>query len=209
MPTGSRTENRSLAVAAFAVWIQIFIQSLTSELAAPACIFVSAWLIAYAQKRKSIHLPSFPTVLLRRTLFLRKHHPRDLSSFLSGSPLSFLFIFCTDCTVMSAFRSTLHSLVLSPDLQLVYWITTPFGTYLPTSFLYYLIDAIIRKRTVPSCFPSCIFPVSDFRLCRVFILPVNPLSKSVIFQNIRCCDSSLLFCVLNCGIYSIVTELWS
>jgi hypothetical protein len=50
--------------------------------------------------------------------------------FLVGSPLSFLFIFCTDCTVMSAFRSVLHSLVLSPDLQNIIWIATPFETYL-------------------------------------------------------------------------------
>ena len=117
--------------------------------------------VFFAERRKSIHLPSFPTVLLRRILFLRKHHPMDLSSFLSGFPLSFLFIFCTDCTVMSALRSPLHSLVLSPDLQSVSWITGPFETYLSIPFLYYLIDAMIRKRTVPSWFPSCIFPVSN------------------------------------------------
>ena len=120
---------------------------------------------------------------------------------LVGFPLSFLFILCTDCTVMSAFRSTLHTQVLSPDLQPASWITTPFETYLSFTILYYLIDAIIRKRTVPSCFPSCIFPVSDSRLCRVFIRPVNPLFKDVIFQNIRCCDSSLLL------VYSIAEHI--
>ena len=172
-----------------------------------ACERISVYLYPFivhclcATKRKSIHLPSFPTVLLRRTLFLRKHHPRDLSSFLSGFPLSFLFIFCTDCTVMSAFRSTLHSLVLSPDPSLLSWIATPFETYLSLSFLYYLIDAMIRKRTVPSCSPSCIFPVSDFRLSRVFIRPVNPIFRTLIFQNIRCCDSSLLF------VYSIAEHI--
>jgi hypothetical protein len=125
----------------------------------------------------------------------------DLSSFLSGSPLSFLFIFCTDCTVMSAFRSPLHSLVLSPDLQSVSWIAAPFETYLSIPFLYYLIDAIIRKRTVPSWFPSCIFPVSDSSSCRVFIRQVNSFIRAVIFQNIRCCDSSLLF------VYSIAEHI--
>jgi hypothetical protein len=30
-----------------------------------------------------------------------------------------------------------------------------------THFLYYLIDVMIRKRTVPSWFPSYIFPVSN------------------------------------------------
>ena len=145
-----------------------------------------------AQWRKSIHLPSFPTVLLRRILFLRKHHPMDLSSCLSGSPLSFLFILCTDlyCDVRPNPAALSGAFSGSTAAFLDY---NPSETYLPTSFLYCLIDAMIRKRTVPSCFPSCIFPVSDFRLCRVFIHPVNPLFRSVIFQNIRCCDSSLLF----------------
>ena len=120
---------------------------------------------------------------------------------LVGFPLSFLFILCTDCTVMSAFRFTLHTQVLSPNLQPASWITTPFETYLSFTILYYLIDAIIRKRTVPSCFPSCIFPVSDSSSCRVFIRQVNSFIRAVIFQNIRCCDSSLLF------VYSIAEHI--
>ena len=110
--------------------------------------------------RKSIHLPSFPTVLLRRILFLRKHHPMDYPPFcLALRSLSSTF--CTDCTVMSAFRSTLHSPVLSPDLRTAFLDYNSFRNLPPIPFIYYLIDAIIRKRTVPSCFPSCISPVSE------------------------------------------------
>jgi len=123
--------------------------------------------------RKSIHLPSFPTVLVRRILFLSKHHPMDLSSCLSGSPLSFLFILCTDCTVMSA-RILLHSPVLSPDLQSFFIENQSFETYLPLVFLYCSISAMIRNRTVPSCFPPCTFPVSDSDHCPVFILEIFP-----------------------------------
>jgi hypothetical protein len=48
-------------------------------------------------------------------------------------------------------------------------------------------------------------------LCRVFIRPVYPILSTVILQNIRRCDSSLFFYVLNCGKYSVVAvnlELW-
>ena len=154
-----------------------------------------------AQWRKSIHLPSFPTVLLRRILFLRKHHPMDLSSF-SGwlsalFPLHLLYWLYCDvriqiCAALSgAFSgSTEH-----------YMNCDSFRNLPLIPFIYYLIDAMIRKRTLPSCFPSCIFPVSEFRICRVFIRPVNPLPDSVIFQNIRCCDSSLLI------VYSIAEHI--
>ena len=121
--------------------------------------------------------------------------------FLVGSPLSFLFIFCTDCTVMSAFRSVLHSLVLSPDLQSFFIENQSFETYLPLVFLYCSISAMIRNRTVPSCFPPCTFPVSDSDHCPVFILKIFPTDWAVIFQNIRCCDSSLLF------VYSIADTI--
>ena len=49
MPTGSQTLRFLLAVAAFAVYIQINRSPLTSQLDASHCCFVCAWLIAIAQ----------------------------------------------------------------------------------------------------------------------------------------------------------------
>ena len=48
LPTGSQTLRFLLAVAAFAVYIQINRSALSSELDAPHCCFVCAWLIANA-----------------------------------------------------------------------------------------------------------------------------------------------------------------
>ena len=109
--------------------------------------------------RKSIHLPSFPTGLLRRTLFLRKHHPMDYPPFclalrsLSSSLLYWLYCdvrfrsCCTYCA-FSRYRFNSHWKLSFRNLPL-------------NLFIYYLISVMIRKRTVPSLFPSCTFPVSE------------------------------------------------
>ena len=80
---------------------------------------------------------------------------------LSGSPLSFLFLSCTDCTVMSAFRSMLHSQVLSPDLQFAFLDFCSFRN-LPLSFLPLLSDRCGNpKEDCSSLFPT--LHLSGFR----------------------------------------------
>ena len=122
------------------------------------CLFRQK-LFIQTKTRKSIHLPSFPTVLLRRTLFLRKHHPMDYPPFclalrsLSSSLLYWLycdvrFRSCCTCCAFSRYRFNSHWKHSFRNLPL-------------NLFIYYLISAMIRKRTVPSLFPSCTFPVSE------------------------------------------------
>lgn len=126
--------------------------------------------------------------------------------FLVGSPLSFLFIFCTDCTVMSAFRSVLHSLVLSPDLQNIKWIATPFETYLSyLSSTIWLMRWSERGLFHPVSHPASFrFPNSEYvgflfvRWIHFLILWSFKISDAVIHHY---------HCVLNCGTYSIVTVL--
>ena len=81
-----------------------------------------------AQWRKSIHLPSFPTVLLRRILFLRKHHPMDFPPFclaarsLSSSSFVLIVLWCPHsdlcCTLWCFLRiyRTLYELRLLSKL---------------------------------------------------------------------------------------------
>ena len=66
--------QHSLAVAAFAVYVHTCLRIYVSRLTSFSYTYVRAWLIAYAHK-------DFPTVLLRRILFLRKHHPMDFPPF--------------------------------------------------------------------------------------------------------------------------------
>ena len=102
-------------------------------------------------------------------------------------------------------QNLLHSPVLSPDLQPDSWISAPFETYLSIPFLYYLIDAIIRKWTVPFKFPSCIFPVSDSGFIRfLFVRSINwSVLRSFKMSDAR--NHHFSYFVLNCGSYSIVT----
>lgn len=122
------------------------------------CLFRQK-LFIQTKTRKSIHLPSFPTVLLRRTLFLRKHHPMDYPPFcLALRSLSSSLLYWLYCDVR--FRSCCTSCAFSRYRFNSHW-KHSFRNLPLTLFIYYLISAMIRKRTVPSLFPSCTFPVSE------------------------------------------------
>ena len=139
--------------------------------------------------RKSIHLPSFPTVLLRRTLFLRKHHPMDFPPFcLALRSLSSSLLYWLYCDVRS---DPAAHLVLSPNPNPDF--LNVFLSKLTSQPLPLLSDQCDDpKKDCSILVPILHFSGFRFRLCRVFIRPVHSMICDLILQNIRSCDSSLL-----------------
>jgi hypothetical protein len=151
-----------------------------------------------AQWRKSIHLPSFPTGLLRRTLFLRKHHPMDYPPFcLALRSLSSSLLYWLYCDVRS---DPAAQLVLSPNLNPDF--LNVFLSKLTSQPLPLLSDQCDDpKKDCSILVPILHFSGFRIRLCRVFIRPAPPMDCDLILQNIRCCNSSLLI------VYSIAENI--
>ena len=158
-----------------------------------------------AQWRKSIHLPSFPTVLLRRILFLRKHHPMDFPPFclaarsLSSSSFVLIVLWCPHSDLRCTLWCFLRIYSCFPGLRSF--------RNLPSNVLPLLSDRCDDPKE--DC--SILFPILHLSGFRFQIMSGFYSSGE---SALQICDLSkypmLWFitslCVLNCGTYSIVTD---
>lgn len=156
--------------------------------------------------RKSIHLPSFPTVLVRRILSLSKHHPMDYPPYcLALRFLSSSFLYWLYCDVRPDLRCTI-SCFLRPLSMFPRCL--PFETYLSISFstirlVWWSENGLFHPHSHPAPLRFPIQTMSGFyssgtsrvHHCRSSKYPASWFITSL--------------CVLNCGSYSIVTALFA